>query len=292
MATSKISRTPRWCFTFNNPPSGWTPPTGSDIEYMVWQREKGEKGTEHIQGYVRFKSQKRFQAAKNWFSVPEIHLEPAKGNEKQNKTYCTKEETRVEGPFEYGEYDDKAGAQGKRTDLDEVAEKLTKGATLKEIAVEHPAAFIRYHQGIEKLKDIVQPLPPLEREVKTLVMWGETGTGKTHRARTGFPDIYEVKPGRDPWGAYDGQEMILFDEFDYTKWSIQQMNGFCDKWRCKLDCRYKDKYAAWKGVIICANSEPYTWWPNEHQLLREAFWRRINIVQVHSKEQEILVDCQ
>lgn len=267
------------------------PPTGSEVVYMIWQKEKGAKeGTVHMQGYVRFDKKKQMKAAKNWFECDSIHMEPARGTEKQNREYCTKAETRIDGPWEFGVYDESAGQQGKRSDLEAVAEKIKQGSSMKDIAEQHPEAYIRYHQGIEKLRDIVQPLPPLERDIKCIVLWGETGTGKTHRARTQFPDIYEVIAGRDPWGTYSGQEVILFDEFNWERWTIQDMNRFCDKWRCQLDCRYKDKYAAWTRVVICANTEPYTWWPNGHQALREAFWRRISQVEVRTRDQ--LVDLK
>lgn len=280
----------RWCFTYNNAPEGWEPAEGSEVAYMTWQRERGEEGTEHIQGYVRFKTKKRMKTVKRWFDVNEMHLEPARGSEKDNKEYCNKSNTRIDGPWEYGVYDkDVGGKQGKRSDLEEIANKLTEGASIKKIAEEHASSYIKFHQGIEKLRDIVQPMPPMEREVTTTVLWGRTNTGKTHRARTQLPEIYDVKPGRDPWGNYVGQDSILFDEFDYNRWTIQEMNMFCDKWRCQLDCRYKDKYAEWKKVVICANSDPQTWWPGTNMMLKEAFWRRLNIIEVLNREQEIKI---
>ena len=287
----KNTQTDRWCFTKYIDDVDWKPRQSQEVAFCIWQQEKcPSTGQLHMQGYIRFNSRKRFRTVIEYFAGPgkPIHIEPARGTERQaGRDYCAKEITRVAGPWEFGTEDPAAGVKGRRRDFEEIKEKLKDGAEMKQIAEEFPSQYVMYHQGIEKLKDLVTPLPPLQREVKTLVMWGATGTGKTHRARMSFPDIYDVKPGRDPWGAYQGEEMILFDEFDYTKWTIQQMNGFCDKWRCKLDCRYKDKYAAWSGVIINANSEPYTWWPNEHQALREAFWRRIQMIEVTSKEQEI-----
>jgi len=288
MAEATKGMSTRWCFTFNNAPTEWAPPTGTEIKYMVWQRERGAEGTEHVQGYVRFSSRKRLSAAKAWFCAPEIHMEVARGSEEQNKAYCTKEDTRIAGPTEYGEYDKSAGKQGKRTDLDAIADMIQQGSSVKEVAIEHPGDYMRYHAGIEKFKQLMEPLPPNEREVQVTVLWGETNTGKTHRARTGYPEIYEVKPGRDPWGKYSGQAQILFDEFDDQKWTIQEMNRYCDKWRCGLDCRYADRYAAWTLVVICSNTEPYTWWPNSPQALRQAFWRRLTqMVEVLSKEQEV-----
>jgi len=277
----------RWCFTFNNAPVGWAPPTGSEVLYMIWQREKGAAGTEHVQGYVRFQGRKRLSSAKKWFSVQEIHLEPAKGSEAQNRAYCSKEATRIGETLEFGEYDETVAKQGQRTDLETIAKDLIQGRSLRDVALEHPGDYIRYSLGLEKFQQLVQPPPPLEREVLVQVLWGPTGTGKTHRARIGFPEAYEVMSGRDPWGGYQGQTTVIFDEYNADKWSIQDMNRYCDKWRCTLDCRYHNKYAGWTLVVICSNSDPWSWWPQEHQELRAAFWRRIQAVEVKSKEQVV-----
>lgn len=289
----KTSRSDRWCFTKFTDDENWKPRETEDVAFCIWQQEKcPDTGRLHMQGYIRFKKPTRFGAVLEYFAGPgtPIHIDVARGNERQaGRDYCAKENSRVAGPWEFGTEDPMAGTKGRRTDFEEIKEKFKQGAGLRQIAEEYTSQYVMYHQGIEKMKDLVTPPPPPEREVKTLVMWGKTGTGKTHRARTMWPEIFSVEPGKWPWDSYRGQEMILFDEFDYTKWTIQQMNKFCDKWRLELDCRYNPKWAEWKGVIICANSEPYTWWPNEQQLLREAFWRRIKIVQVFSKEQEVLV---
>lgn len=279
----------RWIFVYNNAPALWKPPfDASRVKYMIWQREKGE--TEHVQGYLRFARKTRFNAVIKYLAEGhKIHVEIAKGSEKQNKEYCSKEETRVDGPWELGVYDEKAGVQGRRVDLEAVADLIKQGRSLKEVALDHPATYIRYSLGLEKYQQLVQPLPPLERVIAVTVLWGATGTGKTHRVRTGYPDAFEVIAARDPFGSYSQQDCILFDEYNYTKWSIQDMNRYTDKWRCQLDCRYHNKYAAWTHVFICSNTEPYTWWPEEHQSLREAFWRRVHSIHVRSIEQELLL---
>lgn len=284
-----VPQSNRWCFTANNP-GVWRPPGSTEeVEYMVWQLERGQKeGTEHIQGYIRFKGRKRMTTAKKWFGIDQIHLELAKGNEKQNRAYCTKEETRIEGPHEYGKYDEGAGVAGRRVDLETVANLVKQGKSEKEVAEQEPETYIKYHGGIGKLIQLTRPPPPLEREMKVYVLWGPTGTGKTHRARMTYPEAYEVIPGRDPWGMYSGQAAIIFDEFDEKQWTIQSMNRYCDKWRCSLDARYNNKYAEWTRVVICANSPPDSWWENAPQPLRQAFWRRITVeTHVVDKQQEV-----
>lgn len=287
-ATSN-SRSKRWVFVFNNAPTDWAPPQQvSEVAYMVWQRERGEQGTEHVQGYVRFNAYKRFNTAKNYFSVPEIHIEPARGTEDQNMKYCTKEETRIAEPWLFGEFQPNAGRQGTRNDIHEVTDKIIQGSCLKAISLEHPEVFVKYHVGLERFADLHRPLPPLERDIRVYCLWGATGTGKTHRARTTFPEAYEVSAGRDPWGMYTDQTTVIFDEFEWERWTIQSMNKYLDKWRCQLDARYHDKYAHWTRVIIISNTNPWDWWPLAPVPLREAIFRRFqNVIEVLNREQII-----
>lgn len=283
MATAMSAR---WTFTFNNPPPGFELSIDDDVDYLVYQIERGS--TTHVQGYLRFKSRKRFTTALNWLhgkGMDGVHIEAAKGTEEDNKNYCTKNDTRIEGPFEFGNYKGDSGKQGKRSDLEKIAKDLQEGRELKEIAIEHPADFIRYHGGIQAMQLLIAPQPSLTREISTVILWGNTGTGKTHRIMHSYPNIYSVKPGRDPWGSYRGEKEILFDEYDYEKWSLQEMNRFCDKWRCLLDARYRDRYAEWNKVFILANSNPRSWWPMATQMLLDAFYRRLTgIWLVNSQE--------
>lgn len=262
----------RWCWTINNP-GDYTPrwdPT--KMKYQVYEMEVGENGTPHWQGYTRFTTRKRMATVKNIFANDTMHLEIAKGTEEQNRTYCTKSGVRVQ---EDGEYVPTAGTQGERTDLEMIRDEIQGGADLRAIAADHPGQFVRYANGIAQMLELLRPELAVQRAVEVRVYWGATGTGKTHRIMSEYPEAYQVEPGRDPWGRYRGQPVVVFDEFDYTKWSVQQMNRFLDKWRCPLDARYRDRYAEWTLVVICANSSPIAWWPDAGLLLINSFRRRI-----------------
>lgn len=297
---AEITRSARWCFTVNNP-GGWRPVDqlvnirGRDEPaYMVWQLERGhEGGTEHIQGYVRFYAKRALHVVKNvFFKNGTIHLEPARGTEAENYEYCTKQDTRVIGeqPHTVGFYDASAGKQGARGDLDAIADEIKQGHELSQIADAHPGDYIRYHGGIEALFYLTRSPPRTPRPMTTWWLWGATGVGKTHRARTQFPDIFEITPGRDPFSGYRMESTVLFDEFDESKWTIQSMNKYLDKWPCKLDCRYRDNYAAWTLVVICANVPPSSCYPSALHTLRQAFFRRISHeVEILSQDQEVLI---
>jgi len=278
--TSMGKKTNRVVFTINNPPKDWEPEWDEKrMEYLVYQWEVGKKGTLHIQGYLRLKRRATFTNIQKLLGE-HAALKVARGNEQQCRDYCTKEDTRVRVGKEYGDYDPDAGKQGRRTDLESVVADCRAGKTLREIAMYHPTEWIKYHAGIQSLHVQVRPAPPVRREVQILVMWGPTGTGKTHRVLTAqdlFTDggVFSVTPGRGPWDTYRGQKTVFFDEFDYTKWDINEMKRLLDVWLMELPCRYQNKFAEWTRVIICSNPSPMTWYPNADVCDRDALRRRL-----------------
>lgn len=98
------SRSKFWCFTINNPdfvefpsqdPNGW-----KDVEFCVYQKEKGLSGTPHLQGYVGFQVRKRFRSVHRMCLT--AHFEPRRGTHAQALAYVTKKETRLEEPVYIG----------------------------------------------------------------------------------------------------------------------------------------------------------------------------------------------
>lgn len=267
----------RWCFTVNNP-EGWRPVWDAGIMlYMVWQLERGAEGTQHVQGYVRFDRRKRGSTVKRLLNR-NAHVEPARGSEEQCRTYCTKEETREEAGEEYGEFDASIGTggkQGQRTDLTTIANMIIAGSTMRDVAIAYPGDYIRYHSGFEAFQLTVTAIPPVQRDVQVIVLWGPTGTGKTHRIMTQYPECFCVRPGRDPWDGYSSQATIFLDEFDWAQWSIHEMKLILDKWRYRLQRRYRNAFAAWTLVAICCNQSPNSWWPNAHEADILAIRRRL-----------------
>lgn len=273
----------RYILTKNNP-GDWRPTFADTMAFMAWGCETAPTtGTPHIHVYIRFKVRKYWTWVKQQY--PDTDIRIARGNEQQCRDYCHKDNGEH---GEHGTFDAGAGKQGKRTDLDAVVASIRSGATIREVAERHPTEFLKFHGGIQKMISVLAPQPPTIRQVTVTILWGTTGVGKTHRVRTKYPGGCLIKAGRDPFQSYNNQDVIIFDEFNYEKWSIQDMNLYCDKWQCELDCRYANKHAYWTKVFILANEIPWQWWPLEHQSLREAFWRRItNNIEVINQEQQI-----
>lgn len=271
------SQSKRWCLTVFS--ESWVPTFTHDMAFAVWQRELcPETNRPHVHVYVRFNNRKRMNTVKNAFARQDAHCEIAQGNEQQCTDYCEKEESRIEAGARWHPENFKAdeGKQGKRTDLEAIAEKCKANTPLATIAAEHPSDYIRYHSGIQALHMLIAPKPPERRDIIVRLLWGPTGNGKTHRVMTAYPDCYCVKPGRDPWGAYRQEAVVFFDEFDYHSWTIQQMNQYLDIWRILLDARYNDRYAAWTRVFICSNDNPASFYPEAGPNLIAAFRRRLS----------------
>lgn len=70
-----------------------------ECDWYVFQEEKGEKGTQHLQGTVKFKQRKRLTEIKKF--NPKIHWEHTKCV-KSAIAYCLKQETRCGKQWVYG----------------------------------------------------------------------------------------------------------------------------------------------------------------------------------------------
>ena len=80
-----------WCLTWNNYSEGDVEFLKEAVEYkyLVIGREKGRKGTPHLQIYFQLAKRQRFSALKKLF--PKCHIEAAKGKPEQNVEYCKKQ---------------------------------------------------------------------------------------------------------------------------------------------------------------------------------------------------------
>lgn len=102
----------KWCFTINNPDSD----TESQLSQLfdsceyAYQLEVGDSGTPHYQGMLIFKNAVRFNTLKK--KLPTAHLEKMRGTTAEAYKYCTKVETRIEGPWTNMELEPDVDPQG------------------------------------------------------------------------------------------------------------------------------------------------------------------------------------
>lgn len=281
----------RFCFTLNNPGDFRPTYDAAHMAYMIFSLEKGESGTPHLQGYVRFKNRKSFNSAKNYISA-ECHIEAAKGSEEQNHDYCTKDP--LAPPVEYGTYEPANGAkgQGARNDLTVALDKIKQGIPKEKVFMDHPGLVVKYPSGMEKAAEILMGPVPNQRQVHNTVLWGPTGTGKSHRVHTTFPDAYYATTGVGTFDRYSGESIVVLDEFEPMNVLITDLLQWMDKWKCQIKCRYANKYARWNHLVIMCNFHPDQWYPLAEPHQRLAVQRRLQppmgmVYECLSQQQEI-----
>lgn len=268
------SRARHWCFTLNNP-------TEQDLlmlstisareracTYMVYQLEEGSNGTPHAQGYIEFNRAFRLGTVKRLIS-PRIHLERRMGTRDQAREYCMKEDGRLDGPFEFGEW--LGGGQGRRTDLHELRTQIQTGAREAQLWDDHFATMVRYHRGIDRYRNITST--PRDNEPVVHVLYGPTGTGKSKWCMDTYPRAY-WKSQDQWWDDYDNDETVIFDEFyGWIKFSI--LLRICDRYPLKLERKGGFINFKSKNLIFTSNVKPDEWYKNIQNF--EAFIRRVNI---------------
>lgn len=218
--TSPVTiRARAWMLTINNPTQAdFDLMNSHPCQYCIWQKERGKEGTLHIQAFVYYCNPRVWP--KKTFTT--AHIEPAKDNNACIK-YCSKEETRVEGPFERGTRPN----QGARTDLKEAIALLDSGG-IQALKNEAPEMLVKYPRGftlLESLKyqDRNPTIPP------TIVwIWGLSGVGKTRHCIEAHTSYY-IKDGTMWWDGYCQQTAIIIDDFD-GKWPYRDFLRLLDRY--------------------------------------------------------------
>lgn len=269
-------RSRSYCLTVNNPDTTrgedgvpvWAVSKVRAHDHLVgiyFQLEEGTDGkTPHYQGLVQFRNPIGLAGARKVF--PRGHLEQRKGTFQQAKEYCGKDETRVAGPWEVPDgWTSDIGNQGKRSDLDRIAELVSAGKSYPEIFGELGGAAIRYASHIEKARGLLDVPRVRVHGVDVVLFWGSTGCGKSHSAYAPWvdgealsPQVYRVC--HPTWmDGYTDQKVLIIDDTDWLQWPIGSVLQVLDKWPVQRQRKGSSVWGKWTHVVICHNQHPAEW---------------------------------
>jgi len=267
-----MDSTKNWCYTLNNP----TDAQVNQLKAFTVSRHRScleiaDSGTKHLQGHIVWKRSYRLTQLKKL--IPEAHWEKTKTVDAEN--YCTKGEIII----------DVQPAQGKRTDVSKVVERVKNGDSLQSIASENPNDFIRLHKGITALKVALQPRITTFVKSHVEVLYGKPGTGKTRKVYEN-DSVYSVmkpqKNGNIWFDNYDGQDVLLIDDFEgwieYT-FLLHLLDGY----PLQLPIKGGTLHRNWTKVYITSNKSIWEWY--EHSI--DALVRRIDKVFRYEKNNVI-----
>lgn len=269
--TDTTLRARNWCFTLNNPTLEESESLHllsleyPDIRYLVFQLEEGAEGTTHIQGYLELKQPYRFTRLKSMISQ-RVHLEKRRGTRTQARLYCMKEETRVDGPYEYGEWvpEEQPSARTQR----EIRELVSQGAREEEIWDKHFGWMARYYRGFREYIRI--RTPPRDFKTRLIVLYGPTGTGKSRWAMENLTDLY-WKPRGEWWDGYTGEASAIMDDF-YGWVPYDQLLRLGDRYPLLVPTKGSFVHFRARTLAITSNKLPADWYTN---IDMQAFYRRV-----------------
>jgi Putative viral replication protein len=274
-----------WCFTINNPSDNQLPTTWSNVKDAIWQLEAGEADTEHLQGFVRFSKTMRLSAVKKLDA--RAHWEPCKAPVAAVE-YCSKDETRVDGPWTIGT---PKGTQGKRQDLADAVAAIKAGTPVHDIVAENPSLlrvkraldeFAREERNIkgkESMEQLVakQTLRPWQQQLFDILegetddrtmIWVHEPVGNVGKSSFCNHSIVKqsacvLQPGRkaDLCFVYDRQPIVIFDcSRTSSEGGMDVVYNLCENIKDGriFSTKYESVMKIFKPphVVIFSNSEP------------------------------------
>jgi len=183
-----------------------------DVHYIVFGYEFApDTGTPHLQGFCTFHSAKSFAAAKKFFGIKEMHLEPARSPAKA-AAYCKKDGVF----FESGDPPNDRSASGERGI--ERWDNIRRLASVGDFDAIPSDVFVRYPRNIQLVRalSLNAQCPPEREHLENYWLHGSTGTGKSRSvrdfARRHSLGLY-LKEGNKWWDGYNGEPVVLLEEF-------------------------------------------------------------------------------
>ncbi len=255
------------------------------FRFCVFQKEKGAEGTPHYQGYVEFKRQVKLPAVKKRLGGV-AHLEQRRGTAVQASTYCQKEDSRIAGPWFQGVISNPN--PGRRTDLEAVYDMAKSGAKLTAIADAHPATYLRFHRGIDKVRNIHNvDKPPIRLDLQVVLYYGPPGCGKTRSCYEHDPGLYAIPLGKDIWyDNYQGQKTVLIDDFSGNI-PLSQLLRLLDIYPLQVPCKGSFTWFRPMTILVTTNIDPLNWYDyRSRQNSLEALRRRFHRVYDMSEEKD------
>lgn len=256
------------------------------IEYWCLCDEIGiEENTPHTHIFIYSKNPIMFSTIKKRFY--QAHIEKAQGTCQQNRDYIRKEgkyldsdkkETNLSETFkEFGIMPIERVPT--KNISEQVLEMIKDGKSNLEIVEAFPS-FITKFTHLDKARQIYKEKQYSQefRDLEVTYIYGETETGKTRFVMDnyGYQNVYKVSNYAHPFDSYEGQDVILFDEFR-SSLPLKEMLQYLDGYPLKLPARYNDRQACYTKVFLISNipfEKQYVFVQNEEPKSFQAFRRR------------------
>ncbi|MEG1810317.1 MAG: replication protein [Clostridia bacterium] len=289
------SRSRKWQITINNPcDKGFSHNSIKDIlttfkSLLYWCMCDEIGTTFHTHVFIALGGAVRFSTLQNKFDG--AHFEMAYGTCQQNRDYICKsgkwekdrkKETNLTDTFEeFGVLP--VERQGQRNDIIDLYDMIKSGCSNYEI-LETNATYMLNLDKVERTRQIIRDdkYCKVFRHLEVTYIFGNAGSGKTRSVmdQYGYENVYRVTDYDHPFDSYNGQDVIVFEEFR-SSIKISDMLNYLDGYPLELPCRYANKVACFTKCYIITNIPLEHQYESVQQDYNEswlAFLRRIHFV--------------
>lgn len=249
----------------------------SKADYACGQLERCEtSGRRHIQAFLYVS--KRISLSQLRKINPNAHYEKVTVEREDVIAYCGKEETKIEGPFEFGvkpKFGQKAKALCSVERRKENNMKIIENGPMW--AVENGYCDLLYLDKCMKNLNMYKLIKEQKKDsdgVRGVWIYGRPGVGKTHYARTNYPDAF-IKAQNKWWDGYQGEKYVILDDYD-CKELAHYLKIWLDKWSCTGEIKGGIVPLVYDKFIITSNYLPEDLFTCP--VLIEAISRRIIII--------------
>ena len=235
---------------------------GSSTRTGAWAYCISASGLKHVHMVLEDKKAMRFTAVKT--AYPAAHIEITRGSKNEAEAYINKDPP-------YDEKDEKVvcvarhgeiqGRQGKRSDMEEIAEMLDSGMTPSEI-FQKDMAYRRLDKLIRnEFQDRKYRETPAIRKVTVHYIVGDSGSGKSYTfvklcEEVGEDKIYHTSDYQNGgFDKYECQPILFLDEYK-GQLPYSQFLTVLDVYKTQLHSRFTNIYALWNEVYITSVMPP------------------------------------
>ena len=228
-------------------------------KYLVWGDEEGEQGTPHKQGTIIFNSQKTLTAA--IASLKGCHVEVCKDLH-ASIAYCKKDGVYEE--FGTAPKTSKEKGEGEQQRWEQIRIAAEEGR-LDDIP---PDVRFKQYKAVEHFRSEGSKRRKLtDTDQKHLWYYGDSGTGKSRKAREENPDAY-LKPCNKWWDGYDDEDVVIIEDFDEAHACLaHHIKIWGDRYPFPAEVKGGYRKIRPRMVIVTSNYSPEEIWTKNNDLL-------------------------
>lgn len=167
-----------------------------------------------------------------------------------------------------------------------------------ELSKKYPKCYFKHSNKLDKIREVIQyEKSNYYRNVEAYYIYGESRTGKTFNVVSSCKEnnlsYYRVTDyQRDPFYGYDGEEIIIFDEY-HSDFQLNCLLTYLEGYeRTQLPSRYRNRYALYKKVYIISNISLDKQYEYADFETRKALYNRIKTITHFTRENIITSDVK